>query len=159
MSAPLAPPQRHAELSAAHQAALRRLFDLIVPASDDGRLPSAATVGVPAFIDEREPALWATVSRDLQRLDALARAAHGADFDALPPAQAAALVDAQRAAQPGFLSDLALATVTCYYQQPAVLTAMNLEPRPPYPQGYSVIAGDLRLLEPVRRSGKRYREA
>jgi len=65
-----------------------------------------------------------------------------------------------RALLPGVvagLADLALETVTCYYQDPRVLEAIGVEARPPAPQGYQVIAGDLRLLEPVRRRGEIWR--
>ena len=50
-------------------------------------------------------------------------------------------------------------TVTCYYQDDRVLAAIGLEARPPFPKGYDVPAGDLSLLEPVRRRGSIVREA
>jgi hypothetical protein len=39
-----------------------------------------------------------------------------------------------------------------------VLEALDLEPRPPHPEGYATVEGDLSLLEPVRRRGRKYRE-
>jgi hypothetical protein len=40
-----------------------------------------------------------------------------------------------------------------------VLEAIGVEPRPPAPQGYQVVAGDLELLAPVRRRGPIWRRA
>ena len=45
-----------------------------------------------------------------------------------------------------------------YYQNPAVVTALGLEPRPPHPDGYELEPGDLGLLADVRKSGKLYRD-
>ena len=40
------------------------------------------------------------------------------------------------------------------------MRSLGLEPRPPYPQGYEVEAGDYdSLLEPVRARGRLWRQA
>lgn len=144
-------------------AALRATFDvvvdMIVPASPDGRKPSAAAVGVLDFIREREQGDWPAIARDLGRLDAAARDRHGAGFTELEAASRQPLVDAMRADDPTFLRTLALHTVTCYYQDDRVLAAIGLEARPPFPDGYEVAAGDTDLLEPVRRRGNLVRDA
>ena len=97
--------------------------------------------------------------RELDSLEARARERFAHGFCALNVAQRQSLVDEARAQDPAFMSRLALETVTCYYQHDRVLEALGLETRPPYPQGFQVIAGDLTLLGPVRRRGKLYRDA
>lgn len=146
-------------LSAQQSAILERVLDLIVPPSADGRLPGAAQVGVPAWLIARAPDALAQLADELDTLQAQARERHGQDFAALAAPLHQALVDALRARDPAFLARLALETVTCYYQDDRVLEALGLETRPPAPQGFQVIAGDLTLLAPVRRRGKRYRDA
>src|SRR3546814_3333972 len=86
-------------LSTAQRATIDRLGDLILPA--DERSSGAGKLGVGAFVDE-----WISAPYPIQRhdreqvlgglmwLDAQSRALHGAAFDAIPPAQRAALLDA-----------------------------------------------------------------
>ena len=47
----------------------------------------------------------------------------------------------------------------CYYRDDRVLTAIGVEPRPPFPKGYEVPQGDWSLLDPVRARGPIYRDA
>ena len=146
-------------MSAAERATFEIVVDMIVPASADGRKPSAAEVGVLDFIREREPRDLAAIARDIGRLDVAARDRHGAAFTDLDAASRQAVVDAMRADDAAFLRILAMHTVTCYYQDDRVLAAIGLEARPPFPEGYDVVAGDTDLLEPVRRRGNLVRDA
>jgi hypothetical protein len=141
----------------AQRATLDALLDLIVPALPARGLPGASRVGVQARLLGEARALMPGVIAGLAALEAAARATHGMGFAAIDAAQRLALADALRARDPGFLAELALETVTCYYQDPRVLEAIGVEARPPAPQGYQVIAGDLKLLEPVRRRGEIWR--
>jgi hypothetical protein len=40
-----------------------------------------------------------------------------------------------------------------------VLLALDLEPRPPHPKGFTMPENDLGLLDPVRARGKLWRDA
>ena len=135
------------------------VLDMIVPASADGRKPSAAEVDVLAYIRAQESESLASLGAELDRLDAEAQARHGEAFAVLAAERRQALVDALRRQEPQFLRNLALQTVTCYYGDDRVLQSLGLEARPPFPKGYDVPAGDLALLEPVRRRGRIYRAA
>lgn len=143
---------------ATQRATLALVLDLIVPASADGRFPSAADVGVPAYLANEAPDAVAPLCSELDELDACAQRESGAAFAALAAVDRQALVDALRAADPRFMRRLAIETVTCYYQDDRVMTAIGLEPRPPFPKGYQVVSGDLSLLDPVRRRGQVWRE-
>ena len=146
-------------MTAAQRAAFQVVVDMIVPASADGRKPSAAEVGVLDFIAEHQPDELPGIARDIDRLDAAARERHGAGFTEIDAASRQVVVEAMRADDGTFLRNLALHTVTCYYQDDRVLAAIGLEPRPPFPKGYEVVAGDTDLLEPVRRRGSIVRKA
>ena len=145
-------------ISPAQRAVLALVVDMIVPPSADGRMPGAAELGVTDYLlSHAAPALPAILA-DIDRLQALAGERHGSAFEALPAAARQTLVDGLRAAEPAFLERLALETVTCYYQSDRVLALIGVEARPPFPQGYQVIQGDLSLLAPVRRRGPIYRD-
>ena len=146
-------------LTAGQRRVLAIVLDLIVPASDDGRRPSAAGVDVLGYIREVEGHTLDALRADLDRLDAEARQTHGEAFASLDPATRQGLVDALREMEPHFMRTLALQTVTCYYQDDRVLEAIGVGARPPFPKGYEVPSGDLSLLEPVRQRGKVYRDA
>jgi hypothetical protein len=53
-------------------------------------------------------------------------------------------------AQPGFLPGLMFLTYAGYYQDPRVVEALGLEPRPPFPKGYDMEPNELSLLDEVR---------
>ena len=135
------------------------VLDLIIPASEDGRRPSAADVDVLGYIRETESHTLDGLRAELDQLDAEAFESQGEAFASLDPATRKALVDAVREREPHFLRALAMQTVTCYYRDDRVLEAIDVGARPPFPQGYEVPSGDLSLLEPVRRRGQVYREA
>jgi hypothetical protein len=159
MNEPLAPTSGAVALNDRQSAILDLVLDMIVPPGADGQLPGASAVGVPAYLMARATDAMPLIGAELDALDAQARALYSIDFCALAPAVRQALVNEIRTRDPGFMSRLALETVTCYYQNARVLEALSLETHPPYPQGFQVIAGDLGLLSPVRRRGKLYRDA
>ncbi len=150
------------------RATLDAVLNIIVPASEDGRLPSAVEVGVLDHIRDAaagdpaagDPArdLIDTLREELDRLDDQARTHFGGAFAELAADDQETLVDNIRSNDPRFMSGLAMVTVTRYYQHDRVLEALGMEARAPYPQGYEVLSGDLSLLDPVIQRGKRYRD-
>lgn len=145
-------------LTAAQRETLRAVLDMIIPASGDGRFPSAADVDVLDHIREFASHLLPALREDLGRLDRLAVERSGSAFAQLTESDRACVVNDVRSAEPGFLKDLALQAATRYYQHDRVLRALGMEARPPFPKGYEVVSGDLSLLDPVRKRGKRYRD-
>ena len=155
---PVDPPLSPEAISPARRAVLERVLDMIVPPLPARGLPGASQVGVLArLLGEGRGALPQTL-RELDQLEARASAEQGCGLHEMPLPALQALVDAARAADPAFMQPLALEAVTCYYQDERVLAAIGVEPRPPYPQGYQVIGGDLELLAPVRRRGPIWRQ-
>ena len=145
-------------LTPARRATLDAVLDLIVPPSSDGRMPGASQVGVAEFLIAQAADALPEVAADLDELDRRALEAHGVSFAAMDGPRRQALTDSIRAAQPTFMARLALETVTCYYLDDRVLMGIGMEARPPWPKGYTVAAGDLSLLDPVRARGDIWRD-
>ena len=95
----------------------------------------------------------------LDALDARARERGAGAFAALTDADRELVLNEYSAADPGFLPGLVFQTYCAYYQSARVVSALGVEPRPPYPLGYPLEQPDLdALLEPVRAREKLYRE-
>ena len=135
-----------ATLNSDQQRTFVAILDMIIPASDDGRFPSAA--------DQ----LLDTVRNELDRLNAVSEDLYGVAFGDAGETHRQGLLDEIRGAEPQFLGGLALQTVTLYYQDDRVMEAIGMEARPPFPKGYEVVAGELSLLDPVRARGQVYRD-
>ncbi len=169
--------------NSAQRAALDALMDLLIPASRDGRMPAARTLGLygaglygaglqgvglhggglnnaaqagaSATLRAADRALF---EQGLAALDALAQEAHGAPFAQLGAAPAKALVDALRNQHPAFVQCFVTQTVGRYLAHPVVMPLLGLEPRPPWPQGNVVAEGDWSMLDVVKRREKIYRK-
>ncbi|MEZ5654002.1 MAG: gluconate 2-dehydrogenase subunit 3 family protein [Burkholderiaceae bacterium] len=149
---------RARSFSAEQRATLNRLMDLMIPASTDGRMPAASSLGLfddPGWLAAEARA---TLDRGLDSLAQSARAQHDTPFDALPTPQAMAMVEAMRKSDRAFIGAFTLQTTARYLQQDAVMIELGLEPRPNWPQGYEVPEGDWDLLEPVRARGEIWRK-
>lgn len=144
------------------RAALGAVLDEIVPPSADGARPGAGEIGLVAQVERglgEMAALVPMVQHALAQLDEIARRSGAASFAGAARAERGALLAELVAAQPGFLGPLVFHTYVNYYQQPAVLSAIGLEPRPPHPKGHALEPGDFGLLDAVRRRGPIWRPA
>jgi hypothetical protein len=150
-----------ARLSADERRMLSSVLGEVVPQSRDGKLPSAAELGVVDTLEQvalATPGLRPLIAEGLAALDSLARSRGGRDFAALPRSERLEALNALSATQPHFLPTLCFHTYVAYYREPRVVAALGLEPRPPYPKGHELEPGDLGLLDGVRRRAKMYRE-
>ena len=147
-----------AVLDSDQQRTFEAILDMIIPASGDGRFPSAAETDVLGYVAKTDPKLLETVRIELDRLNTMSENLHGLVFGDAHETVRQELLDEIRGKEPQFLRGLALQTVTCYYQDDRVMEAIGMEARPPFPKGYEVVAGDLSLLDPVRARGQVYRD-
>ena len=147
-----------AVLDSNQQRTFGAILDMIIPASGDGRFPSAAETDVLGYVAKTDPKLLETVRIELDRLNTMSENLHGLVFGDAHETVRQELLDEIRGKEPQFLRGLALQTVTCYYQDDRVMEAIGMEARPPFPKGYEVVAGDLSLLDPVRARGQVYRD-
>lgn len=146
-------------LTEQRRATLDAVLDLIIPPRDTRGLPGASQVGIAAHLAQHASDALPELCAQLDELERLAHDRDGAPFVTLGLARQQGLVDSIRAVRPAFMERLAFETMGCYYRDDRVLTALGMEARPPAPKGYTVLPGDLALLEPVRRRKKMYRSA
>ncbi len=145
-------------LSEKQRQTLASLLDVIIPGSDDGRMPSAAELDVVAYIREWVPDFVPKIIQTLNALDELCASSNTEDFTALARLQRQLLVEELSSTQPVLFDRLHRHTLSCYYQDDRVLAGLGLEPGPPFPRGNTIEPGDLSLLDPVRKRAKFYRE-
>jgi hypothetical protein len=129
---------------------LRTVAAMIVPASDEYKVPGADDPAIQAD-------MLATLGRDAtlvrQALDHLARLA-GQPLAELEPAKREAIANEFRATGGGAAATLVRVVLQCYYRDDRVLRSLGLELRAPFPKGYTLEQGDWSLLDPVKaRSG------
>ena len=138
------------ELTRAQRNDLRTIAAMIIPASDEYKVPGADDPAIQAD-------MLATLGRDTalvaQALDHLARLA-GQPLAELDPARRDAVATEFRATGGGAAATLVRVVLQCYYRDDRVLRSLGLELRAPFPKGYTLEQGDWALLDPVReRSG------
>ena len=134
---------------------LRTVASMIVPASDEYKVPGADDAGIQADILK-------TLGRDAvavgAALDHLARLAGKpvADLDA---AARDAVAKEFRASGGAAAATLVRVVLQCYYRDDRVLRSLGLELRAPFPQGYTLEQGDWSLLDPVKARASTLRQA
>jgi hypothetical protein len=134
------------ELTLAQRDDLRTVAAMIVPASDEYKVPGADDPAI-------QTDMLATLGRDTalvrQALDHLARLA-GRPLAQLDSAKRDAVATEFRATGGAAAATLVRVVLQCYYRDDRVLRSLGLELRPPFPKGYTLQEGDWALLDPVR---------
>ena len=139
----------NATLTDAQRQRLAALLDTILPASDDGALPSAREIDLEAYLDEQAPEFRGELLWTLDRFD-----------DGLPGVALDRRVELVRefsVGHPQAFRSLVIRVYDTYYQDDRVRTAIGARPGPPFPGGHSIPAGDLSSLAAVKARGKGYR--
>jgi hypothetical protein len=157
-------PNESIRWSADEKVLLNGLLDVIIPASDDGRIPSAGSLRVADFIATKArevPGLKDLLKRGLRTAQALLET-QGNTFDALSPADRLALVKILERREPVFFSALTKYTYMGYYTGPTVPPHFGLSARPPHPYGYEVPDESpeelTAMVEPVKKRGRCYQK-
>jgi hypothetical protein len=128
---------------------LSALQDTIVPASEDGSMPSAGGIDLLAYLSTQAPGYLAELAGILDRFDDR--------FADLALGERVELVRGfSESDRPAFRS-LVFRVYDAYYQDDRVRTAIGARPGAPFPGGHSIPAGDLSSLEAVKARGKGYR--
>jgi len=134
------------QLTSAQRNDLRIVAAMIVPASDEYRVPGADDPAIQADI-------LATLGRDTalvtQALDHLARLA-SKPLAELDTARRDAVATEFRATGGAAAATLVRVVLQCYYRDDRVLRSLGLELRAPFPKGYVLPDGDWSLLDPVK---------
>lgn len=129
---------------------LRTVAGMIVPASDEYKVPGADDAAIQADI-------LATLGRDTKlmtvALDHLARLA-GQPLAELDAIRRDAVAQEFRKHGGPAAATLVRVVLQCYYRDDRVLRSLGLELRAPFPKGHVLPDGDWSLLDPVKaRSG------
>ncbi|WGR91100.1 hypothetical protein MTX26_10830 [Bradyrhizobium sp. ISRA443] len=143
------------ELTAAQCADLRTIAAMIIPASDEYKVPGADDPAIQAD-------MLKTLGRDTalvaQALDHLARLA-GRPLAELDNARRDAVAQEFRTSGGAAAATLVRVVLQCYYRDDRVLRSLGLELRAPFPKGHVLPEGDWSLLDPVRARGGTLRRA
>jgi hypothetical protein len=137
---------------------LDALLKLIIPASEDEKMPSAAEVGFLEYLVHAEPDFIPRLKLSLDAIMDAAKPAHDKPFSEIDEPEQEILVNQLRRSQGKFFDWLTNLVFICYYQHDRVMVGIGLEPRPPFPKGNQVDDGDLSLLEPVSQRGRIWRK-
>lgn len=147
--------------SAAQAMGLDALLRMLIPASEDGRLPSAGELGLADAIFAAggvDPEFGTELKIGLERLAAAAVKEGAVGFGELSEERRLAVLKAVTDAHPNLLGRLLAPAYTAYYATPRVARALGMETWPPHPKGFPLETGDLSLLDPVRARGPFFRE-
>ena len=143
------------ELTAAQCNDLRTVAAMIVPASDEYKVPGADDPMIQAD-------MLATLGRDTMlvraALDHLARLA-GKPLGELDAARREAVAQEFRATGGAAAATLVRVVLQCYYRDDRVLRSLGIELRAPFPKGHVLPEGDWSLLDPVKERGGTLRRA
>ncbi len=134
------------ELTPSQRDDLRTVAAMIIPASDEYKVPGADDPAIQAD-------MLATLGRDTalvkQALDHLARLA-GRPLAELDSAKRDAVATEFRTTGGAAAATLVRVVLQCYYRDDRVLRSLGLELRAPFPKGYTLKEGSWSLLDPVR---------
>ncbi len=143
------------ELTSAHRDDLRTVAAMIVPASDEYKVPGADDPAIQAD-------MLATLGRDTaqvaQALDHLARLS-GKSLAEVDPARREAVALEFRTSGGAAAATLVRVVLQCYYRDDRVLRSLGLELRAPFPKGYALEQGDWSVLDPVKATPPNLRRA
>jgi len=142
-------------LTSAQRNARRVIAAMMIPASAEYDVPGADDPAIQSDI-------LATLGRDgrsvAAALDHLARIA-GQPLAELDASRREAIAGEFRGTGGVAAATLIRVVLQCYYRDDRVLRSLNLEPRPPFPKGYTLEQGDWSLLDPVKARAPMWRKA
>jgi hypothetical protein len=136
-------------LTSAQRDDLRVIAGMMIPASDEYKVPGADDATIQGDI-------LATLGRDTKMvsaaLDHITKLA-GKPLAELDDAKREAVVTEFRAGGGAPPATLARVILQCYYRDDRVLRSLGLELRAPFPNGHVLPEGDWSILDPVKARG------
>jgi hypothetical protein len=133
---------------------LRRIAGIMIPASERHGVPGADDEAI--FTD-----IVRSLGRDrdnVRKALAMLRDAAGSDFTALDASTAETTAMTLLGGSGAAVAALGRAVLQCYYRDDRVISALGLEPRPPFPKGHTLEPGDWSLLDKVRGRPRMWRD-
>ena len=131
------------------QSLLAALLDALIPASNDGAMPSAADVDFKCYLSTQAADFVADLTSILGRLDPA--------FPDLSLSERCEQLTGFSANEPQAFQSLLSRVYDCYYQDERVRSEIGVVTGAVFPQGNRIIPGDLGLLDPVIENASRHR--
>ncbi len=123
------------------QKTLAAVLDTLVPASEDGQMPSATEVDFDQYLRTQGEIALPLIEAVLEQLDNT--------FAEQSLEERCAQLQAYSEADPLNFQQVLTHVYDAYYQDDRVRVAIGMIKGPVFPQGNEVMAGDLSLLDPV----------
>lgn len=146
------------------RAYLDEILNQIIPASEDGKIPSAGALGVAEFLTKKadtEPKLGELFQQGMIAIENQVNAT-GKTFDALNGEDWHTIAKQLEARESEFFQTLLRHTYMGYYSDASVRPHFGLSANPPHPDGYEVPLDDPQELEalvaPVKERGVCFRD-
>ena len=135
-------------LSEQQQLLLTALLDTLIPASNDGTMPSAADVDFKHYLSTQAADFVADLTSILGQLDPV--------FPDLSLNERCEQLTEFSADEPQAFQNLLSRVYDCYYQDDRVRSEIGVVSGAVFPQGNQIIPGDLTLLDPVIENASRH---
>ena len=135
-------------LSEQQQSLLAALLDALIPASEDGTMPSAANVDFNCYLSTQAADFVADLTSILGKLDPA--------FPGLSLRHRCEQLAELSASEPQAFQNLLSRVYDCYYQDDRVRSEIGVVTGAVFPQGNQIIPGDLALLDPVIENASRH---
>ncbi len=129
---------------------LSALADTILPASQNGKMPSAAALDFVSYLNEQAGDFLEILPRVLDRIDDA--------FAEQSLAERSEVVHRFAKDYAQEFEELLLRVYDCYYQDDRVRILIGAQPGPPFPRGNVIPAGDLTGLDAVQMRSRGYRQ-
>ena len=130
----------------------------IIPGSEEFNLPGADDPKIFARILDKGRKHEDLLRQGINLIDQQSKDRFDTSFVEASNTDRSTLIEALKTSNGMFVPVLVSITLQAYYQDPRVLESVDLEGRPPFPDGYEVEQGDWSLLDPVRNREKFYRK-
>lgn len=141
----------------AERTLIGKLAHMMIPASGKYGVPGADDAAILSTILAKGKAHESLLKKGVYDFSQLAQDQQKTASE-LSDKELLALMKDFRMSHRSFVQTLMTITAQSYYQDERVLKSLDLEARPPFPQGYSLQQGDWSLLDPVKQKDKIYRE-
>lgn len=145
-------------LTDGERAILKIIVSAIIPASEEFNLPGADDTEIFNRILSRGQKHEDLLRQGTKTIDEQSLERFESPLIESSSADQSVLIGELKSSNSPFVQVLVSITLQGYYQDPRVLESVEMEARPPFPQGYEVEQGDWTLLDPVRNREKFYRK-
>ena len=137
---------------------LNKILKIIIPSDQKKGLPGADEIKFLDFLEKFHPYFIEELSRELSVIHSAAEKKYLRSMIELNEAEQFSFLSELKRANDSLLNELTLLVYECYYQHQSVLEILNINGRAPFPLGHEVVKGDYKLLGPVKKMKKIYKQ-